>query len=190
VPASGTRARPRVSHRVRSDRPGQSLTAQASSCIHQPPGTISRYASVCRASSGACPGPIATRPDPRSHDQGRAGPRRHHVRRVRSYTRTRPTSTRLRRPSRRSPARRPSPWIPRRTMPTCSSPSEVRLHRQRWCAAGAGGRTRPWSAGSDRRRLVHRHQVMSVGRQKVASFTEPQDGWRAVFPTVNLSAPS
>ena len=107
-----------------------------------------------------------------------------------SYTRTRPTSTRLWRPSRRSPARRPSPWIPRRTMPTCSSPSEVRLHRQRWCAAGAGGRTRPWSAGSDRRRLVHRHQVMSVGRQKVASFTEPQDGWRAVFPTANLSAPS
>ena len=104
--------------------------------------------------------------------------------------RTRPTIARLWRPSRRSPARRPSPWIPRRTMPTCSSPSEVRLHRQRWCAAGAGGRTRPWSAGPDRRRLVHRHQVMSVGRQRVASFTEPQDGWRAVFPTVNISAPS
>ena len=60
----------------------------------------------------------------------------------------------------------------------------------RWCAASAGGRTRPWSAGPDRRRLVHRHQVMSVGRQRVASFTEPQDGWRAVFPTVNLSATS
>ena len=54
--------------------------------------------------------------------------------------------------------------------------------------APAGGRGR--GPQPDRRRLVHRHQVLSVGRQRVASFTEPQDGWRAVFPTVNLSAPS
>ena len=37
----------------------------------------------------------------------------------------------------------------------------------RWCAAGAGGRTRPWSAGPDRRRLVRRHQVMRAGRQRI-----------------------
>ena len=48
----------------------------------------------------------------------------------RSSTRTRPTSTRWWRPSRRSPARRRSPSIRRRTMPTCSSPSAVRLRRQ------------------------------------------------------------